>query len=166
VIDEAIEVFPNNVCSLITARVKAVYPTLTVFQRSLRDSDGTESVGIFPITWTPDDSSFEMPANPQLFAAGEPTLQRYIIGVQSFVKDTMEERGIRRHSILAKQIRSLLYRDQPLAIGLAALSVTMSGSLERIQRRGIQVQRFLNNDIQGVFLFLASCEYYVETQTS
>lgn len=169
-IDENIEVFPNNACSLIVARIKTVYPTLQVLQRAVRDSDGSETVGVFPMTWVPDETSMEMTgqlvtaAAPPILA-GQPTLQRYVIGVQSFVTDSDEQRGIKRHSILAKQIRSFLYGDEPLAVGLSTLSVTMFGSTERIQKRGIQVQRFLNNDIQGVFVFLASCEYYIETET-
>lgn len=165
-IDPTIEVFPNNVCSLLVARIKTIDPDLRIFQRALRDSDGTQSVGVYPITWTPDETSFEMNGQPPTTqAAGEPTLQRYIIGVQAFVQDSNEEQGIRVHSILAKQIRSLLYRDPILAVGLSTLSVVMNGSTERIQRRGIQVQRFLANDVQGVFMFLSSCEYYVETET-
>jgi hypothetical protein len=166
VITTATEVFPNNVCSLVFARMKTIDSDLRVYQRALRDSDGTQSIGVYPITWTPDESSFEMTGQPpSVQAAAEPTLQRYIIGVQGYVKDTNEEQGIAVHSILAKRIRSLLYRDPVLAVGLQSLSVTMNGSTERIQRRGIQVQRFLNNEVQGVFMFLSSCEYYFETET-
>jgi hypothetical protein len=164
-ITTATQVFPNNVCSLLVPRMKAIDADLKVYQRALRDSDGTQSVGIFPITWTPDETSYEMNGRPpSLTAAGEPTLQRYVIGVQAFVQDTNEEQGIAVHSILAKRVRSTLYGDPILAVGLNALSVTMNGSTERIQRRGIQVQRYLANEVAGVFMFLSSCEYYVETE--
>lgn len=160
------QVFPNNACSIIVPRMQAIDADLKIYQRSLRDSDGTQSIGVFPITWTPDETSFEMNGQPpSITAAGEPTLQRYVIGVQAFVQDTNEEQGIAVHSILAKRVRSTLYRDAILAVGLNALSVTMNGSTERIQRRGIQVQRYLANEVQGVFMFLSSCEYYIETET-
>jgi hypothetical protein len=159
-------IFPNNVCTLIVARAKTIDIDLKVMQRQIRDSDGTQVVGVFPLNWVPDESSFEMPAIPSVLAAGEPTLQRYVIGVQAFVKDTNEQRGIGVHAVLAKRVRSLLYRDQPLAVGLAALSVSMSGATERIQRRGILVQRFLANEVEGIFMFLSSCEYFVDTETT
>lgn len=162
-IDTTIEVFPNNVCSLMVARLKTIDSDIRVFQRPLRESDGTQVIGVFPITWTPDDSTFEM--DGQFVPAGQPTVQRYIIGVQSFVQDSDEVQGIKVHSILAKRVRSMLYRDNPLAVGLNTLQVSMDGSTERIQKRGIQVQRFLANEIGGVFMFLSSAEYYVETET-
>lgn len=165
-IDENENVFPNNVAELIYVRTKpAIDSDLVVVQRPVRDSDGNEVVGIFPMTWTPDENSYEMAATPSPLAAGEPTIQRYIIGVQGLIKDTDEQRGIRKHAVLAKRLRSMLYRDTALAVGLNTLSVSMFGSVERIQKRGILVQRYLNNELQGVFIFLSSIEYYVETQT-
>lgn len=162
-IDDSIEVFPNNVASLVAARIQMLDSDLVVVGRPPRDSDGTQVVGVFPMTWTPNEDSFEM-SNP-IVAAHEATLNRYLIGVMSFVKDTDEQKGIRVHSVLAKLIRTILYRDPALAVGLGALSVTMLGSTERIQRRGIQVQRFLANEVDQVFMFVSSAEYFVETET-
>ena len=162
-IDTTTQVFPNNVCTLMVARLRTIDSDLRVFQRPLRESDGTQVVGVFPIVWTPDDSSFEMTG--QFVPTAQPTLQRYVVGVQAYVQDTNEAQGIAVHSILAKRVRSMLYRDNPLAVGLNALQVSMDGTVERIQRRGIQVQRFLANEIGGVFMFLSSAEYYVETET-
>ncbi len=159
------EVFPNNAASLIVERMATIDSEIKIVQRALRDSDGQQAIGVFPMTWTPDENSFEMPAMPSQFAAGEPTLQRYIIGIQGMVLDSDEQRGIAIHSVLAKRIRALLYRDNPLAVGLSTLSVQMYGSTERIQRRGILTQRFLNNEVGNVFMFLSSCEYYLETET-
>lgn len=164
-IDTSIDVFPNNVCSLLVARAQAIDSDIRVFQRPIRDSDGTQCIGIFPINWSPDVNSNEMPGLPQQFAAGEPTIQRYLISVQAFVQDTNEEQGIKVHCILAKRLRMMLYRDAPLAVGLSTLVVSMSGSTERIQRRGIQVQRYLASELQGVFMYLSSAEYYVDTET-
>lgn len=159
------EVFPNNAASLIYLRMKTIDPDIVVVQRALRDSDGQQAIGVFPMTWTPDETSYEMPAVPDVLAAGEPTIQRYVIGIQAMVLDSDEQRGIAIHSILAKHVRSLLYRDTPLAVGLRTLQVPLYGSTERIQKRGILVQRFLNNEVGNVFMFLSSCEYYLETET-
>lgn len=163
-IDDSTEVFPNNVSSLLVARYKMMDSDLVVLNRPPRDSDGNQVVGVFPMTWVPDESSHEMLGQNQL-AAGEPTLQRYVIAVQAFVRDTDEQRGIRVHSVLAKLVRTILYRDAALAVGLNTLSVEMFGSRERIQKRGIQVQRFLANEVDQVFMFLSSCEYFVDTET-
>lgn len=162
-IDDSIEVFPNNVAAVIASRIKLLDSDLVVLNRPPRDSDGTQVVGVFPMTWTPNEDSFEM--NGSALAAHEATLNRYLIGVMSFVKDTDEQKGIRVHSVLSKLIRTILYRDAALAVGLSALSVTMLGSTERIQRRGIQVQRYLANEVDQVFMFVSSAEYFVETET-
>lgn len=164
-IDTSIEVFPNNVCSLIVARLNTIDSDVPVLQRPLRDSDGTQVIGVFPIVWTPDESSYEMTGAQLQTAAAQPTIQRYVIGVQAFVKDTDEAKGIKVHSILAKRVRSMLYRDAQLAVGLNVLAVSMDGTTERIQQRGIQVQRFLANDVGGIFMFLSSAEYFVQTET-
>lgn len=98
-------------------------------------------------------------------APSEPTISTYVIGVQAFVKDFSEERGLARHSVLSKMIRSMLYRDAPLRVGLSALSVTMNDSVERSQRWGIRAQRYLSNEIDGNFLYLSTLEFWLDTET-
>lgn len=156
--DDATAVFPNNVASIVAARIQVLYPDLLVVKRLLKRTDRTQSVGIAPDVWIPDITSFE-------FKSIEPTVQRYLIRVQAFAKDTVEERGIATHSVMAKVIRAMLYRDQPLDVGLNTLSVTMFGATERIQRRGVNRQQFMNNEIDGTFLYLSTLEYFVETET-
>jgi hypothetical protein len=158
--DDATAVFPNNVAELIAQRIGDLYaPDILIVKRPLKIIDKTQSVGVFPSDWFPDETSWEFPAK-------QPTIQRYIIKVQSFCKDMSEERGIAVHSVMSKVMRSLLYGDQPLAIGLNTLSVAMDGTTERIQRRGINRQSFLSNEIpQGEFLYLSTIEYYIETET-
>lgn len=157
--DDATAVFPSNAIELIAYRLNALYgPEVLVVKRRLKVTDNTQSIGVFPITWLPDVTSFEMPSK-------EPTVQRYMIGVQSFVKDSDEQRGIAVHSVMAKVIRSMLYNDNPLQVGLNSLSVTMNGATEKIQRRGINRQQFLDNLIDGVWNYLSTLEYYIETET-
>jgi hypothetical protein len=59
----------------------------------------------------------------------------------------------------------MLYGDQPLRVGLAALSVASGSSIERAQRWGIRQQRFSSNEIQGAFLYLSTLEFWLETET-
>lgn len=164
-----INVFPNNVVALMAPRLKTLDTDLSVFKRMLRDGDPTQSLGIFPLTWQPDELTYEMDGGLTLLgqkrAAAQPTVGIYTIGIQSFVMDTDEEQGIGVHNVLAKMIRTLLYYDTPLAVGLRALSVSMYGSTERFQRMKVGVQRYLTNEIDGVFHYVSSLECTVETET-
>lgn len=159
IFDATTPVFPNNVCNLVAARIDDLYhDDLFVAKRMLMPTDGTRSVGIAPAWWEPDEDSYE-------FNSLEPTVQIYRIMVQIFAKNTDKEIGIAEHSVMSKVIRSLLYRDQPLRVGLDTLSVTMNGVTERIQKRGIRRSQYISNEIQGNWLFLNTLEYYVETET-
>lgn len=155
----ATAVFPNNAIAIIAARIKALYPDdLRVVRRPLRTTDDTQSIGLYPLRWEPDETSYE-------FYSTEPTVQIYRIGVQVFAKDSDEENGIAVHSVMSKVTRSLLYNDAPLQVGLNALSVTMNGATERIQKRGISRTQYISNEISGVWLYLATHEYWIETET-
>lgn len=157
--DDVEAVFPNNAIELIATRLQMLYPNdLVVRKRPLRNTDPTKSVGIFPTDWLPDETSFE-------FKSLQPTVQTYLIKIQAFCKDTNEEKGIATHSVMSKVIRSMLYNDEPLNVGLNALSVTMDGTIERIQRRGIRRQRYISNEIDGTFLYLSTLEVFLETET-
>lgn len=161
-------VFPNNVVDLLATRTRLLDDGLTnsTYRRPLRESDPNTAAGVFAATWTPDEESMEMRglgvSNP---GPSEPTIQRYVIGVQAFVKDFDEERGLARHSVLSKMIRSMLYRDMALRVGLAALSVTMNDSVEKSSRWGIRAQRFLSNEIDANFLYLSTLEFWLDTET-
>lgn len=156
-------VFPNNIVDLVAARIPSLDSDLHVAKRPLRKSDPNQSVGIHAAQWLPEEDSYEMRGAP--VGTHEPTLQRYLVSVQAFVKDMDEENGLAVHSVLSKMIRSMLYRDAPLRVGLSALSVTMSGSTERTQRWGIRQQRYFSNELQGSFLYLSTLEFWLETET-
>jgi hypothetical protein len=152
-------VFPNNAVSIIAYRIKAVYPEdLLVVKRPLKITDASQTVGVYPSRWDPQEDSFE-------FKSLEPTIQRYRIGIQVFAKDTDEEKGIAVHSVMSKAVRSLLYNDVALNVGFNALSVTMNGSTERIQRRGFSRAQYISNEVNGQWLYLATHEYWIETET-
>lgn len=162
-IDATSPIFPNNVVSILSTRLATLDPDLRVYSRPLRDSDARQSVGVFPRDWMPVLDSFEMKAVPT--PATEPTLSTYIIMIQAFVKDFDEIHGQAAHSVLSKMIRAMLYRDVPLRVGLAALSVSLSGSVETAKRYGIRRQDFLSNEINEDFLYLSTLEFWLETET-
>lgn len=158
--DEA--VFPNNVVAILKTRTQLLDSDLFLCSRPLRSSDPVQSVGIFPAFWNPDEQSYETIGAS---APGEPTLQTYQISIQALVKDMDEERGLAVHSVLSAMIRSMLYRDALLRVGLGALSVTMDGNTERAQRWGIRTQRFLSNELEGSWIYLSTLDFWLETET-
>lgn len=153
-------VFPENAIALIKARIPvAVDADLTVVRRPLRPTDPTQAVGVFASTFQPNETTIEIQSL-------QPTLNRYSLIIQSLVKEYDEESGISVHSILSARLRSMFYRDVPLHVGLTALSVTVNNSVERMQRRGITTQRYLSNEVQGVFMYTSWIETWLETETT
>lgn len=159
IFDADTPVFPNNAAELIKHRLEDLYSDyLDIYGRRLTVTENTKSVGIAPDLWVPDESSFE-------FKSFEPTVSTYTIWIQCFVKNSDREEGTKEHSVLSKVIRTMLYRDSPLAVGLNQLSVTMMGATERIQKRGFRRAQYLSTELQGNWLFLNTMEYYIETET-
>lgn len=163
-------VFPNNVVEILATRFDMIDPAvdpaprLYVVRRPLRNSDPVQAIGVFATQWRGDDESIEIrgSADP---GPGEPTIQRYTFGVQAFVRDMDEERGLKAHSVLAKMIRSMLYRDAPLRVGLASLSSELMNEVETTKLWGIGQTRYLSNEISGEWLYLSTLEFWLETES-
>lgn len=155
-------VFPTCIIETLVPRVREIDVDLEVLRRPLRSSDANQCVGIFPAIWSPDERSQEMGrVNP-----GEPTIQRYHLTIQAFVKNGDEVDGSSCHSVLSGRIRSMLYRDATLRLGLSSLIYTSDGVTERLMRWGITSQRFLSNEVQASFLYLSTLEIWFETTSS
>lgn len=153
--------FPNNVLALLGIRIpQRVDDSITVLMRPLRTSDASMSVGLFPAMGNPDITTIEMSGRQTA-----PTIKRYSCVMQSVVIDTDEEAAISVHSILTNRLWRLWYHDIPLDAGLTALAVEVDNSRERMQRRGIQLQRYLSNEIQGSFIQTSWIEFWFETET-
>lgn len=154
-------VFPNNFIAIIAARIPAAIDSeLQVVKRPIRNTDGGlngQAVAVFPLNRTDDRESIEIWST-------QPTLNRYPFVIQSLVKHTNEEDGISIHSILSASLWNMFYRDNPLHTGLTALSVVTDNAIERVQRRGITLQRYLSNEIQGNFMFTSWIEAWIETE--
>lgn len=157
-----VPVFPNNVVDLVRKRLGLVDEDLAVFRRPLRDTDPVQSIGIFGMQWVPVEESYELLGAPQ---ATQPTLQTYMLMIQAYVKDTDEERGLATHSVLTKTIRSILYGDEPLQVGLGSLVISMNNSLERSKRWGIRQSRYFSNELDGDWIYLSTTEFWLETET-
>jgi hypothetical protein len=156
--------FPYNVVNLILEHAQLLDEDLFVTNRPLRESDPNQSIGVFGMQWMPDEETFEMRGLPA--GISEPTISRYVISLQACIKDMDEARGAEVHATLAKMIRTMLYRDEALRVALRQLSVTMSESVERTQRFGVQTQRYLSNELEGAWLYLSTLEFWLETETT
>lgn len=130
----------------------------SILGRRLRPSDPTRSAGVAALDWIPRE-------NTQ--AQHEPLLGTYLYIVESFVKNTSEEEGGKAHTILAKKIRNMLYRDDGFRVRLTgAPSTPVQGIVERVQRWGVRQQRFQANELEGKFLFLSITEFWVEVEST
>lgn len=167
-------VFPNNVCELIKVRIDGLDTSFPVEQRfkclrrPLRPADDAgQLAGVFPVQWLPDESSHEMKVMGGGRQPSEPTLGVYWISTQVMVQHADETEGIAQHAMLSNLVRTVLSRDPVLGVGFGTLSVVLSGgATEHFRRRGIRTQRFLNNELDGSFIYLSTIEMWVETQVS
>lgn len=162
-VDEA--VFPNNVVRYTALAMATIDPDIMIFKRALRNTDPQQSIGVFAQAWDPDQESYEMQGigspSPQM-----PTLQQYILGVQAFVRDSEEERGLAVHSALAQRVRSVLYTNADLQVILGQLSSDLVGGwTESMRRWGIRTARYFSGEIDAQMLYLSTLEFWIETET-
>lgn len=162
-------VFPYNIAEVLHSGMEDIDPEtdpqkrIRIYDRMLRESDETQSIGIVPSGWTPINESIEMMGRRQ-----EPTLSRYGFSILGLVRDMDEPRGVATHSHLATLIRHTLYRGGALNYAIHQLNVTfpsVHGPVkEKVARTGVASQGYLNNKVDGKFLFLSTTEFWVETE--
>lgn len=147
--------FPENIVEELSITLDTLAEVDKVVHRPLRPTDPNGSIGIYAVDW-----------NPQEYQIGQydPAVTRYLVAIQSFVKHGDDQEGVALHARMAKKVRVMLYRDDELRVRLGTLSVTEDGMTERLQRWGVQTQRYLSNEVQGSFMYLAVTEMWVETE--
>jgi hypothetical protein len=91
-------------------------------------------------------------------------LDTYNIGVQGFVKDMDRERGLAVSSHMAEMLRTMLYDDEPLRVGLSLLQATVLGVTKRTARWKVGSQRYLSNEVDGSHIYLSTLELWLETE--
>lgn len=165
--------FPNNIVTTIAAAIENLNTpgdpnAIQVFKRLLRKGDPKLSAGVFASLWQPNEQSYEMGGLATLGGMRqEATLNQYIVSVQSLVIDMDEANGLAVSSLFAKTLRDMLLRDPVVGVALSTLSVTgPNGLTERVQRRWVRTQRYISNEVQGSWTYLASLELTIETETS
>lgn len=131
--------------------------SIPIARRPLRFTDPERSVGLHAVDWSPLDDSAQI-------GQMEPGISRYMLRIQNLVKHTDEEEGRALYVADAKMVRAILYRDAGLRVRLGELNETILDTIERFKRMGVRTQRFLNNELSGQFVFLATTELWVETE--
>ena len=156
--------FPNNIVELLADALTDVAPEsapgaddgVRIVKRRLRKNDLTQTIGVTPGVWIPEEDSFEL-------GSIEPTKQGYTATVEALVVDSDEERGIATHSALSFAVRHMLYRDTSLMQALAELEVRVGGYTEKLVTWGISQQQFMNNDVNSQFMFLSRLDLWYTT---
>ena len=152
--------FPDNVIRVIEPKMVAIDTDMTVVRRPLRPSDPNQAIGLFPTLWMPNEESYEIGHS----TPHEPTIHEYQIGVQGLIKHGDEVIGLSIHSLLAMYIRRVLYKDQNLRNDITSLVVASGGLVERTRRWTARLQRYMNDEVEGQFVFVSTCEVIVETE--
>jgi hypothetical protein len=147
--------FPENFVEVLKDTLTAIDISDHILGRPLKPTDPSGSIGVFAVDWTPVDAQI---------GQYDPAVTRYMLSIQSFVKHGSEQEGVALHARLAKKVRVMLYRNEDLRVRLSSLSVVEDGVTERVQRWGVEIQRYLSNEIDNNFMFLASTECFIETE--
>lgn len=157
--DTPAEYFPQKFVDEIAGSLRDLLDDHNVVTRPLRQTDLNNSIGVYAAMWAADDSSQEI-------GQREPTEARYTIRVQNMVKSMVEQDGRAAFSLNAKLVRAILYRDGTLRVRLEGLQEELLGTAERVKRYKVMKQDFLTSELQGVFIFLASSEVWIDTETT
>jgi hypothetical protein len=150
--------FPYNVVDVLVAQLDPYLSELdAIVRRPLRFTDPPRCMGIYPFDWAPQVESMEI-------SAWEPTLGRYGVRIQNLVQHGDEDEGREMVTLDATIARTVLYRGTELGVALGGLSESVLGHGERFKRFGVRNQQFMNNELRGQFVFLATMDLWVETE--
>lgn len=128
-----------------------------VVDRPLRPGDPAKSIGIFAV-----DTLIQQ-QNAQIGQL-EPPLNTHRINMHNMIVASDEVTGRALFAVACKKIRVILYRDTDLGVRLRALSEDILGSREVVKRFGISRQRYITNEVRGVFTYVAVTELWIETE--
>jgi len=154
--------FPENVIEAVQASLATHFTVedgYTVLTRPVRFEDPDKTITVFANEWVPQQE-----ASAQI-GQREPALATYTFRIQNYRKVANREVGRELAAIDAKIMRGILYRDANLALALGALTETLLGSRETFKRMGLSRTRYLNNDVNRIFVCLNTTDMWVETET-
>lgn len=157
--------FPNNIVLAVKTQLETMtaMEDVSIFLRPIRKGDPVQCIAVNAAMWTPDENSSEFTGMTGLKG---PTINRYLISIQTFNQDMDEQRGLQTQAAMATAVRIKLSRDMDVRVALATLESEEFGFTERFTRSEFLSQRFLSNEIDGQFLFMSNTEFLVETETN
>lgn len=151
-------VFPNVVVDLLFSRAFESLPVQAVLKRPMRATDLDQSVFVYSSNWRPDTTSYEIGFHG-------PTVEKYEVGMQALIKDTDRDRGANRLGVLSELIRTFVYSDSDLRLGLGQLSTSFGGMTKKVQRTTVTKQNyFVATPKARQFLYLSELTLTVEVQ--
>ena len=148
--------FPAAVIEVLEDELPNHFPDYEILTRPLAQTDPALSVGVFATDWRPEPGSEEI-------GGLQPTINNYLIRLQAMTKNTDRQEGRANASTAGSLLRTMLYRDPTLRVRLTQLQYEAMGGVERLQRYGVQTQRFLNNELRGTFVHFVSTDFWVQT---
>ena len=151
------DTFPDAFVWVIADFLDTSMPDLeALYRRPLRPTDANPSAGVFANDWTPGD---------RVIGQRAPLINDYRVTIHLLHKNTSEEEGIAKHSVLTKELRRMMERNDALPVRLAASTESVSGIRERFHRLQMTKQRFLANEVKGQFLFFSVSDLTIQTET-
>lgn len=148
--------FPDIAVAYTAERLQQLVGVSGVEKRPLVAIDPSGSVGVFAVTWTPQES---------LIGQRDPAIQQWLFSIQAFVTHGDAETGLQEHGDLARSVRHMLYRDQTFRVGLTSLVDSTMGYIEKVTRWGVRQQRFISNEVQSDYLYLTVTEFWLDTES-
>lgn len=149
--------FPENIVDMLAVQLNDIEDG-SVVKRACRPTDASRTVGIYAASWNPLEDSYEM-------GREDPTLNRYNIVVQNFVKSGEEAVGRRDHARISTIIRRRLQFDASLVTAVRSLTETTSEFIERVKKYRVARQIFSIGPVDNTFYYLASTDVWIETET-
>lgn len=147
--------FPGNIVKVLRDHIVAENYATQTFGRPMRENDPNGAVCVHARDWAPVEANI---------GQWDPAISRYMIQIESMIRHTDEQEANALHNRLAKVLRLMLYRDLTLRTLLTGLNESSLGLQERVQRFGVETQRFTANDVGTEFIHYAVINFWVETE--
>lgn len=158
-VDPAELIFPDCVIATVGNRLLDLEAVLNVEYRSLSIDDPAGTVGFDVTEWVAGEE--EMAG----FGKGMiPSTSDYLVTIEFLLKHSDSAVGERLHRQTTRDIRTMLYADDTLAVALAPLSRTADGIIERMLRWKVIGQRNGSSKINGAFVSLSATEFTFTTE--
>jgi hypothetical protein len=153
--------FPYNLVPVLATELQKIDADVVVNQRPLDPLDNVQAIGIYPTKVEDQEDSMEI---GRRFG---PTVERWVYGIQALVKDADAVRGAADQGELVSRIEDILYNSQPLRLALGTTTaLSTSGVIRRVTRKGVRSRNYLQGGLAGEFYFLATLEFWLETEKS